>query len=181
MGSKYPVVGILDRATPEVRTEAVGDTNKDELKGYLEENVRSDATVYSDEMKSYEDLPQPHEAGQYSTGEYVREEVHTNSLESSWSMLKRGYVGVYHRFSEQHLDRYVKEYAKRRSMRELDTIDQMTGTDRAVFGHPSVLDGLRRILSHSLVEVVSPLRRAITTARNEGSKCLVWLCSSRTR
>ena len=41
-------------------------------------------------------------------------------------MLKRGYVGVYHRFSQQHLDRYVKEYAKRRSMRELDTIDQMT-------------------------------------------------------
>ena len=41
-------------------------------------------------------------------------------------MLKRGYVGVYHRFSEQHLDWYVKKYAKRRSMRELDTIDQMT-------------------------------------------------------
>ena len=41
-------------------------------------------------------------------------------------MLKRGYVGVYHRFSQQHLDRYVKEYAKRRSMRELDTIDQIT-------------------------------------------------------
>ena len=41
-------------------------------------------------------------------------------------MLKHGYVGVYHRFSQQHLDRYVKEYAKRRSMRELDTIDQMT-------------------------------------------------------
>ena len=40
-------------------------------------------------------------------------------------MLKRGYVGVYHRFSEQYLDRYVKEYAKRRSIRELDTIDQM--------------------------------------------------------
>ena len=41
-------------------------------------------------------------------------------------MLKRGYVGIYHRFSQQHLDRYVKEYAKRRRMRELDTIDQMT-------------------------------------------------------
>ena len=53
-------------------------------------------------------------------------EVHTKSLESFWSMLKPGYVGVCHRFSEQHLDRYVKENAKRRSMRELDTIDQMT-------------------------------------------------------
>ena len=41
-------------------------------------------------------------------------------------MLKRGYVGIYHRFSQRHLDRYVKEYVKRRSQRELDTIDQMT-------------------------------------------------------
>ena len=41
-------------------------------------------------------------------------------------MLKCGYVGIYHRFSQQHLDRYVKEYAKRRSLRELNTIDQMT-------------------------------------------------------
>ena len=126
VGGKYPVVGIRDRATGEVRAEAVDDTKKDELQGYLEENVRSDATVYSDEMKSYEDLPQPHEVVQHSTGEFVRGEVHTNSLESFWSMLKRGYVGIYHRFSQQNLDRYVKEYAKRRSMRELDTIDQLT-------------------------------------------------------
>ena len=41
-------------------------------------------------------------------------------------MLKRGFVGVYYRFSEQHLVPYVKEYAKRWSMHELDTIDQMT-------------------------------------------------------
>ncbi|MCY4096629.1 MAG: IS1595 family transposase [Gammaproteobacteria bacterium] len=126
VGGKYPVVGILDWASGEVRAEAVDDTKKDELQGYLEENVRYDATVYSDEMGSYDDLPQPHEAVQHSTGEYVRGDVHTNSLESFWSMLKRGYVGIYHRFSQQHLDRYVKEYAKRRSMRELDTIDQMT-------------------------------------------------------
>ena len=40
-------------------------------------------------------------------------------------MLKRGYVGVYHKFSQKHLDRYVKEYAGRRNLRELDTIAQM--------------------------------------------------------
>ena len=41
-------------------------------------------------------------------------------------MLKRGHVGIYHRFSQEHLDRYVKEYAGRRNVRELDTIDQMS-------------------------------------------------------
>ena len=40
-------------------------------------------------------------------------------------MLKRGYVGIYHKFSQKHLDRYVKAYAGRRNLRELDTIAQM--------------------------------------------------------
>ena len=58
---KWPVVGILDRATGEVRSEAVDDTKKDELQGYLEENVLADATVYSDQARSYDDLPQRHD------------------------------------------------------------------------------------------------------------------------
>ena len=74
VAGKYPIVGILDRATGEVRAEAVDDTKKDELQGSLEENVRSDATVYSDEMKSYEDLSQPHEAVQHRTSDLVRGE-----------------------------------------------------------------------------------------------------------
>ena len=90
VGGKYPVVGILDRATGEVRAEAIDETKKDELQGYLDANVRSDATVYSDEMRSYDDLPQQHEAVQHSTGEYVRGKMHTITLESFWSMLKRG-------------------------------------------------------------------------------------------
>ena len=77
VGGKYPVLSLPDRATGEVRAESVDDTKKDELQGYLEENFRPDATVNSDEMKSYEGLPQPHEAVQHSTGEYVRGNLHT--------------------------------------------------------------------------------------------------------
>ena len=60
---KWAVVGILDRATGQVQAEAVDDTKKDELLGYLEENVMSDATVYSDQARGYDDLPQTHFAG----------------------------------------------------------------------------------------------------------------------
>lgn len=92
VGGKYPFVGILDPATGESPAEAVDDTKKDELQSYLEEYVRADATAYLDETRSDEDLPQPHEAAQHRTGEYVRGEIHTNSLESFWSMLKSVFV-----------------------------------------------------------------------------------------
>ena len=44
----YAVVGIVDRATGQISTEAINDTKKDELQGYLEEYVMSDSTGYSD-------------------------------------------------------------------------------------------------------------------------------------
>ena len=41
-------------------------------------------------------------------------------------MLKRGYFGVYHKMSEKHLQRYVNEFAGRHSIRQRDTIAQMS-------------------------------------------------------
>ena len=52
-----------------------------------------------------------HEAVDHSAGEYVREMAHVNGMESFWSMLKRGYQGIFRRFSEKHLDCYVREFA----------------------------------------------------------------------
>ena len=51
--------------------------------------------------------------------------AHTNGIESFWSMLKRGYQGTFHHFSEKHCDRYVDEFAGRHNIRERDTADQM--------------------------------------------------------
>ena len=65
------------------------------------------------------------ETVRYGIGEYVSGQAHTNGIASFWLMLKRGYVGIYHMFSLQHLDRYVKEYAERHNLCELDTIAQM--------------------------------------------------------
>ena len=49
----------------------------------------------------------------------------TNGMESFWAQLKRGYVGVYHHFSPEHLNRYVNEFEGRRNIRPFDTADQM--------------------------------------------------------
>ncbi len=56
-------------------------------------------------------------------GEHFRHDgVSTNGVESLWSMLKRDYVGTFHKISPQHMDRYVREFAGRHNMRERDVI-----------------------------------------------------------
>ncbi len=61
----------------------------------------------------------------HSVREFARGPVHTNGIESLWSMFKRGYVGTYHEMSEAHLHRYVDEFTGRHNIRPLDTLEQM--------------------------------------------------------
>ena len=70
----------------------------------------------------------------HSAGVYVRGDVHTNGIESFWSMLKRGLNGVYHHVSVKHLDRYVGEFAGRHNLRDLDTAEQMSAVARGMQG-----------------------------------------------
>ena len=76
----------------------------------------------------------PHEAVKHSVKEFVRGRVHTNGMESFWSMLKRGYVGVYHEMSPKHLHRDITEFQGRPNDSEPDTIDQMGNLVRGLAG-----------------------------------------------
>ena len=60
-----------------------------------------------------------HESVNHSAGEYVRGKALTNSIESFWALLKRGYVGVFHDFTWKHLDRYLEEFSHRWNMLDL--------------------------------------------------------------
>ena len=55
----------------------------------------------------------------------MRGDAHTNGIESFWSGIKRGIMGVYHKMSKKHLGRYVTEFVARQNMRVKDTIEQM--------------------------------------------------------
>ncbi len=57
--------------------------------------------------------------------EYVKGPVHTQGIESFWSLLKRAHTGTFHRMSPKHLHRYLDEFVSRHNMRELDTLQQM--------------------------------------------------------
>ena len=103
----------------------VETTDAPTLQGFVESRTLDTATVYTDEAAAYNKLSRPHEVVRHSVGEYVRAMVHTNGVESFWSMLKRGYIGIYHHFSPKHLHRYVCEFSGRHNQRPLDTLEQM--------------------------------------------------------
>jgi len=123
-GGKTAVVGLKDRATNQVRAEVVADTTRETLHTFTAEYAAADATKYTDEHKGYLGLSN-HETVRHGVGEYVRDQAHTNGIESFWAMLKRGYHGTFHHISPKHLHRYVNEFAGRHNVRSMDTIDQM--------------------------------------------------------
>ncbi len=131
---KAAVVGIKDRKANKVVARHVPNLTKEELQGFIGENVSQKAMVYTDEHKSYSGLPYEHESVNHSVGEYVRKQAHTNGIESFWAMLKRGYNGTYHRMSPKHLERYVTEFSGRHNVREFDTIDQMAFLAKGMVG-----------------------------------------------
>lgn len=74
------------------------------------------ATLHTDEAGAYADMGGlffTHESINHSEGEYVRDGVTTNGVESVFAVLKRGLIGVYHHASKKHLGRYVDEFAFR--------------------------------------------------------------------
>ena len=121
---KAIVVGLKDRGTKQVRAAVIENAKREALHGFVEDHAQPSATKYTDELVSYEGL-ENHEAIQHSLSEWVRDQAHTNGIESFWSMLKRGYYGTFHHVSPKHLHRYVNEFAGRHNVRDKDTIDQM--------------------------------------------------------
>ena len=97
-------------------------TDAPTLQGFVEAHTEDTATVYTDEAKAYTGLARAHEVVKHSAGEYVRAMAHTNGVESFWSLLKRGYIGIYHHFSRKHLHRYVSEFEGRHNQRPQDTL-----------------------------------------------------------
>ena len=131
---KSIVAGARDRATNRISASVVQGTDACSLQGFVASRTAEDAKVYTDQGAGYQGMPFDHETVNHSISEYVRDQAHTNGIESFWSMLKRGYHGTYHHMSAKHLDRYVTEFSGRHNDREADTVDQMAGIVQGMVG-----------------------------------------------
>ncbi len=123
---KVAVVGMKNRETNKVVATVVQSTDKETLQGFVEDNTTDETTVYTDEAKAYQGLDRTHEAVKHSVSQYVSGQAHTNGIESFWALLKKGYVGTYHKFSPKHTHRYVGEFSGRYNDRPANTLEQMS-------------------------------------------------------
>ena len=66
-----------------------------------------------------------HHTVNHGAGEYVVDRAHSNGMESFWSVLSRGYHGIFHKISHWHPNPYVNEFCSRSNIRGLDTVEMM--------------------------------------------------------
>ena len=130
---KTAVVGIKERGG-KVSAKPVSNVNKAMMEDYVGTHVTEDATIYSDEASVYDNISDGRV--NHGAGEYVRGDVHTNSIEAVWSIFKRSIHGTWHHVSPKHLGRYVNEATFRLNEGncQVDTMDRMKALVASVGG-----------------------------------------------
>lgn len=111
-GNKSVVAGAIERGG-EIRLRLVPNTRRGSLHGFVGSTVADDAdAIYTDEHVSYRGIGDEntrHETVEHKAEEWVRGQVHTNTIEGAWSLLKRSVIGTYHQISVKHLPAYLDE------------------------------------------------------------------------
>ena len=107
------------------------------LREFLRKHIAASATVHTDESSFYKPLHRlfaKHETVAHRRGEYSRNGVTTNTVESYFAILKRGLVGTFHHVGEQHLFRYMKEFDFRYNTRSALGVEDVERADFALKG-----------------------------------------------
>ncbi len=112
---KTVVVGAVKRGGS-VRLRIVPAAKQRWLTEFVKDVTDPSAMVYTDDNRAYKELPmrgRAHDSVNHSAHEYVRADVHTNTVEGVWSLFKRSIVGSYHQLSVKHMPAYLDEMAFR--------------------------------------------------------------------
>lgn len=117
---KQKIFALVER-TGGVRAFHVPEVTGATLKPILQAQVARDTRLMTDSASHWTNMPegtfQQHETVNHMLKEYVRGDVHTQTIESFFGLLKRGIIGTYHHVSSAHLQRYCEEFSFRHSHR----------------------------------------------------------------
>jgi transposase-like protein len=127
--NKEVVIGLRQRGG-ELRFFHASDVKSGTLAKYIKENVSADVDVIvTDEYPGYPKAMiaagikgGQHETIKHKDRVYVRGDVHTNTVESAFSLLKRGVIGSWHKISAKHLAAYLDEMTFRFNRRKSSTL-----------------------------------------------------------
>jgi transposase-like protein len=134
-GHKHAVLALVERGG-KVRSVHVADVSARTIVPLVNDNIAKEAKVMTDAAATYYGKIEAasHEAVNHAAGEYVRGNVHTNTVEGYFSIFKRGMKGVYQHCSEKHLHRYLAEFDFRYNNRTSLGVEDVQRSEKAVLG-----------------------------------------------
>ncbi len=135
-GHKMGVLSLVERGKG-ARSFPLEDMKAKTMAVIMDKHISREAHLRTDEWKTYTGLGwnfASHKTVNHHKDEYVRGDVHTNTIEGFFSIFKRGMKGVYQHCSEQHLHRYLAEFDFRYSNRVAVGVDDLMRTMRAIKG-----------------------------------------------
>jgi transposase-like protein len=134
---KAAVLGIVQRDGG-IHRRVVTDVSAATLRSAIREVVDKQARVITDEHRAYIGLGKEFKGGHHVVShgrkEYARGDIFTNTAESSFALIKRGLMGVYHAVSKKHLPRYLAEFDFRWNTRNLNDGDRTTLAIQSAMG-----------------------------------------------
>lgn len=122
--NKTPVLGIAHRKPSRIKAVVVPDVKGKTVLPIVKDSVDQSAAVHTDELPIYNRLASlgyRHFRILHSARVYVMGNVHTNTIEGFWALIKGGIRGVFHHVSPRYLQHYVNEYAFRYNHRNDET------------------------------------------------------------
>lgn len=131
---KVAVLSLVERGGRLRSFKLGGPPTAYEIKGKISDHVDTKSHLHTDGAQYYKAPGMKHSSVDHSKREYVREDIHTNTVEGVFSVFKRGMVGTYQHCGEQHLQRYLNEFDFRHSNRIKLGVDDTERTRRAIKG-----------------------------------------------
>jgi len=137
--TKTPVVGVVQRGG-DVRLTMMERVTGDNIGKFVKENADLTCRVITDELRVYlkpaSAFQGGHEVVKHKVGEYVREgtDIHSNTVEGVFSLIRRGVIGTFHSVSKKHLPNYLNEFQFRWNTRKMNDGQRVSAAIKQIDG-----------------------------------------------
>jgi transposase-like protein len=137
--NKYPVLGVVQRGG-DVRFHALERLTADRIGEFIAENADLSCRIITDEANFYKKLGRKFEGGHFPVRhkwrQYVKPgtDIHSNTIEGVFSLIRRGVMGTFHSVSRKHLPNYLNEFQFRWNTRKMDDGQRVQQAIKAMVG-----------------------------------------------